>query len=248
MTQALPLHFISDLHLSPDTPELTTLFEQTLAQWQGHIHTLYILGDLFDAWIGDDDDSPYAQHIAEILQQFSQHTPIYFQHGNRDFLLGERYAKQSGMTLLPEKYLISHQGHRYLLTHGDALCTDDIPYMQFRTQSRHPAWQAAILAKPLDERRMLATQIRQMSEQGKAENGQTAITDASPDTILKLMQPYPNTTLIHGHTHRPASHTHQLANGESFQRHVIADWHHAQGGYLKADQDGISAHSLPEKA
>ena len=238
---------IADLHLSEHTPALNTLFEGCLKQWQGQIDALYILGDFFDAWVGDDDDSDFIRHIKTILADFARHTPLYLMHGNRDFLLGADFAAATGATLLPERSQITLYGQSYVLVHGDELCTDDLAYQQFRLQSRHPQWQAAMLAKPLAERRLLARQIRQMSESRKSAEGKSEIADATEAGVLALMQPYsatPMPTLIHGHTHRPAVHQHQL-NGQQFTRHVLQDWHGHSGGYLTIDAEhGVQSHLL----
>lgn len=236
--------FIADLHLSEHTPALTDLFLQQLRRWQSEIDALYILGDLFDAWIGDDDRNPFTDHIAAELYAFSQSTPTYFTRGNRDFLLGSDFARRSGMILLPEQQQLTLYNRRYLLTHGDELCTSDLPYMQFRAQSRQPQWQSMILAKPLSERRLLAQQIRQMSERGKAANGKSAVSDATESGITELMAQYPDTDLIHGHTHRPAIHRHKLPSGQCFTRYVIQDWYNNEGGCLVVSPEGVRAQKL----
>lgn len=236
--------FIADLHLSAEHPELNELFLHHLRRWQGKTDALYILGDFFDAWIGDDDDAPFAVRIAEHLAEFTRHTPAYFVHGNRDFLLGADFARRSGIQLLPEHSLITLYGRPYVIAHGDELCTADLPYMQFRAQSRHPAWQAAVLGKPLAERRLLASQIRQMSELGKAENGKSEMSDATPEGIAALMQHYPAADLIHGHTHRPAVHNHTLPDGRSFTRYVLQDWYGSEGGCLLVSPSGVRAETL----
>lgn len=236
--------FIADLHLSPEQPVLTELLLQHLDRWQGRIDALYILGDCFDAWIGDDDRNPFTDEIAERLARFTAHTPVYFVHGNRDFLLGSEFAHRSGLTLLPEHSLISLYGRNYVIAHGDELCTDDLPYMQFRAQSRHPLWQQSVLAKPLTERRLLAAQIRQMSEMGKAANGKSEISDATEAGIAALMQNYPPADLIHGHTHRPGIHSHTLPDGRRFTRYVLQDWYGREGGCLTVSPDGVWAESL----
>lgn len=232
--------FIADLHLSEHAPALTELFLRQLHQWQGKADALYILGDLFDAWVGDDDRNPFTDRIAAELHAFAQHTPIYFIHGNRDFLLGQDFARRSGLTLLPEQHSLNLYGRPYLLTHGDELCTADLPYMQFRAQSRQPQWQAAILAKPLAERRLLAQQIRQMSERGKAENGKSAVSDATEEAVFTLMAAHPGADLIHGHTHRPAAHHHTQPGGQSFTRFVLQDWYGKAGGCLIVSPEGVS--------
>lgn len=238
--------FIADLHLSEQTPELNQLFARCLNQWQGQIDALYILGDFFDVWIGDDDDSPFIRSIKQQLHAFSQRTPIYFVHGNRDFLLGNTFAAESGMQLLNAPLKLTLYGHDYVVAHGDELCTDDLAYQQFRAQSRNPMWQAAVLAKPLSERRLLAGQIRQMSETRKTAEGKSEISDATENGVQYMMAAFsgnPMPTLIHGHTHRPAMHQHQF-NNHPFKRYVLQDWHGQHGGYLAVDGEGVHIHEL----
>lgn len=243
----MSIHFIADLHLSPAVPDLTTLFQRTLDDWRGKLEALYILGDLFDAWVGDDDDEPYLVEQTAALRRFADATPLYVMRGNRDFLFGEQFAANSGATLLDDPYLLNYGGKRYVLTHGDAQCTDDVAYQQFRMLARNPAWQAATLAKPLAERRMLAQQLRMMSEGNKQQQGKTAISDVTEQGVQALLAQFSEDglppVLIHGHTHRPAMHLHQL-NGHSAERWVIADWHDGQGGYLRLDASGLTAHPL----
>lgn len=239
---------IADLHLSEHTPQLNALFAGCLKQWQGQIDALYILGDFFDAWVGDDDDSEFIRHIKALLADFTRQTPIYFMRGNRDFLLGDAFAAATGIHMLPEHLLLHLYGRDYVLAHGDELCTDDLAYQQFRLQSRHPQWQAAVLAKPLAERRLLAGQIRQISESRKSAEGKSEMADATEAGVQILMQQYaanPMPTLIHGHTHRPAVHQHSI-NGHTFSRHVLQDWHGETGGYTTVDAEhGVRSQHLP---
>lgn len=233
--------FISDLHLSEDTPALNQLFFQALHNWQGKIDALYILGDFFDVWVGDDDDSPFIQSIIQALKQFTAATPVYLMHGNRDFLLGQQFAQAAGITLLPEQQLIQLYGKPYLLLHGDELCTDDLAYQQFRLQSRNPLWQGAVLMKPLAERKLLAGQIRMMSETKKNAEGLSQISDATETGIQTALMAAFNQigampTLIHGHTHRPNVHEHTV-NNILTKRYVLQDWEGEQGGYLAIDSD-----------
>lgn len=230
-------HFISDLHLSEDTPALCQLFVDTLQQWQGQIDSLFILGDLFEYWVGDDDDSAFLQAMLAAMQQFSRQTPLYVMRGNRDFLLGSGFTQRSGAALLEDPYLLETYGHRYLLSHGDALCTADTAYQQFRAISRNPAWQAAMLARPLTERHAIAAQARMQSEADKQQQGLSAITDVTDSAVLELLDSHGWPTLIHGHTHRPATHHHRQA-GHAAERWVIRDWHGSSGGYLRLDADG----------
>lgn len=238
--------FISDLHLSEQTPPLNQLFDRCLQQWQGNIDALYILGDFFDVWIGDDDDSDFIRHIKSQLKSFTSITPIYFIHGNRDFLIGEKFAAESGIQLLTSPQKIKLYNHDYIIMHGDELCTDDLAYQRFRAQSRNPLWQMAVLSKSIEERRLLAGQIRQMSETRKNNEGKSEISDVTERAINELMSNHIQPTLpilIHGHTHRPAIHESQL-NNQPFKRYVIQDWADDYGGYLSVDADGVHVHEL----
>ncbi|OWY39897.1 UDP-2,3-diacylglucosamine diphosphatase [Xenophilus sp. AP218F] len=237
------IHFISDLHLADDTPELTRLFLSSLQSWQDRIDVLYILGDLFEYWVGDDDDSAYLEAPLAAMREFSRHTPLYVMHGNRDFLMGPDFEERSGATLLPDPTLIDTTAGRFLLSHGDALCRDDAAYQQFRAMSRNPDWQRAMLARPLAERHAIARQARAQSEMAKRQHGLTAISDVTEDAALALLAEHDWPTLIHGHTHRPARHLH-VAGERRAERWVIQDWHGSAGGYLRLDENGLSAHAL----
>ncbi|MCP2041701.1 UDP-2,3-diacylglucosamine hydrolase [Neisseria sp. HSC-16F19] len=240
--------FVADLHLSEESVALNRLFERCLDTWQGQIDALYVLGDFFDAWVGDDDDSEFIRRIKTRLAEFTRHTPVYFLHGNRDFLLGAQFAQETGIRLLPETVAVELYGRRYVLAHGDSLCTDDTAYQAFRLQSHNPLWQQAVLAKPLAERRLLAGQIRHISEQRKTAEGKSEMSDATEDGVQALMQHHaadPMPTLIHGHTHRPAVHEHICqTNGLPFARHVLQDWYGEAGGYVSVDADGVHSHPL----
>ncbi|MCO6503843.1 MAG: UDP-2,3-diacylglucosamine diphosphatase [Snodgrassella sp.] len=238
--------FISDLHLSEQTTLLNQLFQRCLHQWQGKIDALYILGDFFDVWVGDDDDSEFIRTIKSQLKQFTSITPIFFMHGNRDFLLGRQFASETGIHIIEAPLLTNLYGKSYLLVHGDELCTDDLAYQQFRAQSRNPLWQMAVLTKPITERRMLAGQIRQMSETRKNNEGKNEISDATENGVQALiasqdLKDLP--TLIHGHTHRPAVHEHYYEEN-LFKRYVIQDWADNYGGYLAVDIAGVHTHEL----
>lgn len=239
----MAIHFISDLHLAEDTPALNALFIRTLDDWQGRIEALYILGDLFEYWVGDDDVSPFLDTMLGAMARFARHTPLYVMHGNRDFLLGAGFEARSGARLLPDPTLIEACGDRILLTHGDALCTDDLAYQVFRAQSRNPAWQAAMLARPLAERHAFARQARVQSETARREHGVSAISDVTESAVQALLAAHDWPTLVHGHTHRPGVHLHR--DGErSARRWVLPDWHGAAGGYLRLDATGLSPHPL----
>jgi len=247
--QANTTLFISDLHLDAARPEITRLFEQFLLQEARTAQALYILGDLFEAWIGDDDDAPLVQDIAAALRAVSDAgVPVFFLHGNRDFLLGHAYAKRAGMRLLPDPSVVMLYGKPVLLMHGDTLCTDDIAYQAFRAQSRTHAWREAMLAQPLAARRALATQARNASyahqQTLKTEHRAQfeTITDVSASTVENTFIRYDIDTLIHGHTHRPAIHSVQ-AGKTHCTRIVLGDWYE-HGSVLRATAGGIRLDAL----
>jgi UDP-2,3-diacylglucosamine hydrolase len=234
--------FISDLHLDPERPALTGLFLGFLDEQAANADALYILGDLFEAWIGDDDDAPLGSAVSGAIRQCAAGgTPVYLMRGNRDFLLGETFARQSGCILLDDPAVIDLYGTRTLLMHGDSLCTDDDAYMQFRAQVRNPEWQAALLERPLEERRVLANEMRAASRQensGKAE----VIMDVNGLAVTEAMKGNSALRLIHGHTHRPAIHNLQVA-GRPAQRMVLGDWYE-QGSVLECTPQGCTLRVL----
>jgi len=225
--------FISDLHLSDDTPAIESGLLAFLAREQA-ADALYILGNLFEAWVGDDDDAPLAQRIRDALAAYSAAgTALYILRGNRDFLLGEQFASDIGATLLDDYTTIDIAGEPTLLMHGDLLCTDDTDYLQFRAMVHDPNWQAAALSKPLDERRQLARQLRAMSADA-ASNKPEDIMDVNADAVDKALADAGVQRLIHGHTHRPARHN--MAAGECI---VLGDWGKT-GWYLRAEGSTLS--------
>lgn len=229
--------FISDLHLHESRPQVTRAFFHFLYTQAIHAEALYILGDFFDAWIGDDDDSELVQDVANGLHKLSESgVAIYFMHGNRDFLLGNTYANKAGMTLIPDGKVIDLYGTPSLLMHGDSLCTDDVEYQQFRAMVRSPQWQQQILAQPLAARRALAAQLREKSQSMNSLKADD-IMDVSPTAVVAQMAAAGVTRLIHGHTHRPARHP-LIINGKPAERIVLGDWHDS-GWCIKADQKSI---------
>lgn len=229
--------FISDLHLDPRRPTMTGLLRKFLEQPAREAEALYILGDLFEAWIGDDDDAEPGPTVAAALRTLTDvGVPVYFLHGNRDFLLGERFAAASGIQLLPESVVIELAGESVLLLHGDTLCIDDHEYQAFRAQVRHPAWQAQILALPLAQRRALAGQLRETSRQ-VAQQKATDIIDVNVAEVDRVMRVHGVQRLIHGHTHRPAIH-HGRLDGQAARRAVLGDWQDQQGSVLRCDASG----------
>ncbi|GAB3058049.1 UDP-2,3-diacylglucosamine diphosphatase [Stenotrophomonas tumulicola] len=241
--------FISDLHLDPSRPAITDLFLAFLRDEATSADALYILGDLFEAWIGDDTPSPAADAVATALKAVSDAgVPVYFIRGNRDFLLGDTYARRSGMRILPDPSVIDLYGKPVLLQHGDLLCTDDIPYQQFRAQTRDPAFQAQFLAQPLAARIAFAQKAREASQNRQAEmkEGDRAqfetVTDVTPAEVVATFARYGVDTMIHGHTHRPATHVLQVG-GRSCQRIVLGDWFE-QGSVLRASAEGMALQAL----
>lgn len=216
--------FISDLHLDEARPQITELFARFLANEARGAAALYILGDLFESWIGDDDDAELPARVAHALRALRDSgTPIYFMHGNRDFLLGADYAARAGMELLAVATIVDLAGERTLLMHGDTLCTDDIEYQKFRMLVRNPAWQAQFLAEPLAERRAFAAQARGESRKHTAMKA-VEIMDVNQAAVASAMREHGVRRLIHGHTHRPATHRFEL-DGTSAERIVLGDWY-----------------------
>lgn len=215
-------YFISDLHLSAEVPHIYEAFKEFLTRLQAG-DDLYILGDFFDAWIGDDEDDPFALEVKETLRQLTlREVAGYMLPGNRDFLLGEVFCKETGFTLLPEEHVITLNGERVLLMHGDSLCTDDTEYMKFRQMVRNPAWQAQVLALPLAQRRAMAAQLRQQSKSLNAIKAED-IMDVNQKEVEARMEYWGVNRLIHGHTHRPQRHKYER-KGFNYERCVLTDW------------------------
>lgn len=234
--------FISDLHLSAQRPDLIEGFGHWLKAQHGRCHALYILGDFFDAWIGDDDDAPEVQQISSWLRELSQSTPLFFIRGNRDFLVGEAFCQQAGMTLLSDAHTIDLYGRPALLMHGDTLCTEDKEYQQFRKMVRDPGWQQQVLALPLPQRRAMAADLRNKSQSMNAMKAED-IMDVTPSEVEKAMTEHGVQTLIHGHTHRPAVHD-LVINDQPAQRWVLGDWH-TSGWCAHANEQGIALKQFP---
>ncbi|MCA0901375.1 UDP-2,3-diacylglucosamine diphosphatase [Microbulbifer agarilyticus] len=230
-------YLISDLHLDESRPDITRAFFDFLKGPAADADSLYILGDFFEVWIGDDDDAPLVEEVAQQLRTYSQSGPtLYLMHGNRDFLLGEDFAQRCGATLLPDPSVVELAGKPVLLMHGDSLCTRDQEYMAFRQQARNPAWQQALLSKSLEERRQIAEQIRAASKSMNSLKAED-IMDVTPEEVVKALEEHNCDTMIHGHTHRP--HRHQLTvNGEAAERLVLGDWGKL-GWSIKADENGL---------
>ncbi len=223
--------FISDLHLSFDKPQVTRHFIHFLQTKAKQAKAVYILGDLFDAWVGDDDfTAPNAQIRRELKQLTDSAVEVYLLRGNRDFLIGERFARGTGVILLDDFAVIELEEERTLLTHGDLLCSDDLPYQIFRTQSRSSEWQQNVLSKPLWLRLCAARWYRMRSFWHKQKKSDYVM-DVNQSTVEKFMEQYQCTRLIHGHTHRPALHEFEL-NNKKAQRFVLSDWNNKGGEVL----------------
>lgn len=219
--------FISDLHLQASEPATFAAWQRYMAGTQAD--ALFILGDLFEVWVGDDitdatddPDAAFALQCRQVLQTTSARLPVYFMHGNRDFLLGDDFAKACGMTLLPDPTVLEFDGQRDLLSHGDALCLGDVAYQQFRLQVRSPAWQKNFLAQPLNVRQTLARSLRAQSESLKASGASYADVDA--ETAISWLRANQASTLIHGHTHRPKDHVLDASVQPDLRRLVLSDW------------------------
>jgi UDP-2,3-diacylglucosamine hydrolase len=236
--------FISDLHLTPERPAQARLFQDFLARQAAGSAALYILGDLFEAWVGDDDlGSAFNAAIAASIRRLvDAGVPVFFMAGNRDFLAGPGLARATGWTQLPDPTRIDLHGVATLISHGDAYCTDDVAYQDFRRQVREPAWQAEFLSKPLAERHAMAQALREQSEQSKADK-KPAIMDVNADAIRLALRQAKATRLIHGHTHRPARHRLQV-DGVVCERWVLTDWYEG-GGYLACEATGCKALPYP---
>ena len=227
--------FISDLHLDDRRPQTTALLQHFLQEEAASADALYILGDLFEFWLGDDVPSKCSKDIAGALSSLADKgVPCYFMHGNRDFLLREGYAKSAGVTLLPEEHMADIYGEQVLLLHGDSLCSDDLEYQQFRRLVRNPDWQLDFLAKTPQERLQIALQARDASAEHKDDLSMD-IMDVNQGEVVAAFGRHGAHRMIHGHTHRPAIHELDV-NGCPAQRIVLGDWY-TQGSVLRV-QDG----------
>lgn len=241
--------FVSDLHLQEDMPRTMQAFFTFLQEQAPRAAQLYLLGDIFEAWVGDDDiDDPCHRRMADAIRYLGkQGTEVFWMAGNRDFLVGERFAQAAGMTLLDDPFVTTIAGRSLVLTHGDAWCTDDTAYMQFREQVRQPEWQKNFLALPLAQRKKIAEELRAGSRE--AQKGKSyAITDVNDQAITDLFDRTAATVMIHGHTHRPAMHRHRIGEATHL-RYVLSDWDldHGtpRGDWLSIDHDGtIRRHDL----
>jgi len=241
------IFFISDLHLSPRSPGATALFLGFLAGRARDAEALYILGDLFEAWIGDDDidDAFNARIVAGLRAAADAGLQFGFLHGNRDFLISRGFADAAGIRLLPDPYDLVLPEWSFVLSHGDALCLDDTDYQAFRSRVRDPAWQQNVLAKPRFLRRLLGRWMRWRSRT-RQQGLSNPYSDLQPAATDDFLREHGYVTLIHGHTHQPATHDH-IVDGIHVERWVLADWHEARGECLVWDGEALNREAiLPE--
>ena len=235
--------FVSDLHLEAERPDIGDQFIQFLKTDAMEADDLYILGDLFEAWVGDDDpNAHYAKIKMAIRNVVDKGIPVYFMHGNRDFMIGRQFANDTGVEILKDPYPISMYGQKALLSHGDAMCLDDVQYQRVRAMVRNPDWQASMLAKPLKERLRIAEDARRQSLE-RTQNLSMNIMDVNPDEVTRVIKEYGVDVLVHGHTHRPDVHTVNLGNRKA-KRIVLGDWYQ-QGSVLRWNLQGPKLQKMP---
>jgi UDP-2,3-diacylglucosamine hydrolase len=238
LTPLIPFtYFISDLHLSADRDDINQCLFQFLHEQASEAEALYVLGDLFEVWIGDDDINAFTLSIAKAFKTLSNSgVPVYFLHGNRDFLIRKEFAKKAGMQLLPEQQVVNLYGQATLIMHGDELCTMDIEYQAFRIKARGWWWPRLMLSLPLSLRRKIAKKGRETSQKNHSKLS-AEIMDVTPEEVINSMQTYDVKRLIHGHTHRPAIHNLDI-DGQDAQRIVLGDWYD-QGSILKVSNNAV---------
>lgn len=236
------IDFISDLHLQASEAATFNVWQQYMQRTPAD--AVFILGDLFEVWVGDDalQSGSFESQCADIIRQTAARIPVFFMHGNRDFLVGNTLMRLCNTRLLPDPTVLMFDGQRWLLSHGDALCIDDLPYMQFRAQVRSPEWQQAFLAKPLAERQAIARGLRQQSETRKQSGAEYA--DVDSQAARQLLHDAHGLTLIHGHTHKPGQHD----IGGGMTRVVLSDWdadaQPARAEVLRLTADGLQRITL----
>lgn len=227
--------FISDLHLDSATPQRNEAFQRFLRAESGQCDELYILGDLTEAWVGDDDDSPFADLLRTEFENAAARCRIHLMHGNRDFLIGEVFARACAVNLIPDPCVIERGGQRILLCHGDSLCADDLPYQQTRATLRSHEWQSDILARSLADRRELANSLRAQSRATNA-NKPANIMDVSAEAVGHAQRLHCADAIVHGHTHRPGIHTITDDSRRLGIRYVLGDWDRC-GWVLRLERD-----------
>jgi UDP-2,3-diacylglucosamine hydrolase len=235
--------FISDLHLDAERPDIGAQFLAFLETDARAAEALYILGDLFESWVGDDDPNPhYAVMKTGIRALVDAGVPVFFMHGNRDFMIGQQFSAETGVQLLDDPTPLELYGERVLLSHGDALCTDDRQYQNVRQLTRDPEWQAMMRAKPLEERLAFAAQARAASQAHYASSSED-IMDVNADAVAQIFREHDMDILLHGHTHRPALHQVELPD-RRVTRIVLGDWYE-QGSVVAWDEQGPRLQVLP---
>ncbi len=235
--------FISDLHLSPSRPAISRVFFDFVRGAAARAEALYILGDLFDYWAGDDNDDPFNASVLSALRKLvDRGIALHLMHGNRDFLIGDDFSRASRAQLLADPTLINLYGTSTLLMHGDTLCTDDVKYQEFRTQVRNPDYQQRFLAQPLASRKEIIAGLRAENAEEK-ELKSEIIMDVTTATVEAALREHGYPRLIHGHTHRPARHEH-VVDGHRCERWVLADWY-TSGSYLECEAAGCRVIKLP---
>ncbi|MBT5331247.1 MAG: UDP-2,3-diacylglucosamine diphosphatase [Porticoccaceae bacterium] len=235
--------FISDLHLSEDRPDIYRAFCRFLHDLDEDVQQLYILGDLFEAWIGEDARNELAiKVIAELRLLAKRKIRVFFQQGNRDFLIGKSFAKAADIELLPDHYIYEYRGRHVLLMHGDLLCTDDKAYMRFRSLVHNPAVKGLFSLLPISTRRGIGKKLRAKSSQGKMEKS-AEIMDVNQSAVIHTMEQFQVTEMIHGHTHRPKVHRFGR-DDENLKRYVLGDWDENLW-WIVSDAEGITLNSAP---
>ena len=235
--------FISDLHLDSSQPEIGAQFLAFLRGEAREADTLFILGDLFEAWLGDDDPNPYYAGMKTAIRELvDSGVPVFFMHGNRDFMIGEDFAAETGVTILNDPEVVDVHGEKVLLSHGDALCTDDVQYQQVRAMTRNPEWQAMMRTKTIQERIEIAIQARQASL-ARGESLNDEITDVNKGAVEETIRLHGVDILLHGHTHRPAIHKVEL-DDRTATRIVLGDWYE-QGSVVRWDENGPRLETMP---
>ena len=235
--------FISDLHLDAARPEIGAQFLAFLGGEAREAETLFILGDLFEVWLGDDDPNPYYADIKTASRELvDAGVSVFFMHGNRDFMIGEDFATETGVTILRDPEVVDVHGEKVLLSHGDALCTDDVQYQQIRAMTRNPDWQTMMRTKTIQERIEIAIQARKDS-MARSESLDDDIADVNQDAVEATIREHGVNILLHGHTHRPAVHEVSL-DGRTATRIVLGDWYE-QGSVVRWDESGPRLEALP---
>ena len=230
---------ISDLHLDASVPNRLNALGNLLVLESEKVETIYVLGDLVEAWVGDDDDSQFTEELRSVLVACNQRVAVYLMHGNRDFLIGKKFEKDTGARLIDDPIVVEVEGRRVLLAHGDAFCTKDQQYQQMRNLFRSADWQRDILSRSLQERIQLANEMREQSRQSNANKSQN-IMDVTDEVVRSVMQENECDILIHGHTHRPGIH--RLDQNKT--RYVLGDWNRC-GWLARIEDGGVSLECFP---